>query len=195
MARLNAAQLESLFCIPRTVNYFTDQPVTDEVLREIHRLTFMGPTEFNGQPLRITWLKTPAARQRLAQYLIEANTAKTLAAPMTAILAFEKKWHQHFQDFSPRKAQQAQPYYEPEQKHLPTGLRSATLQAGYFITVVRALGLDVGPLGADYEGLERDELFAGTGQRPFLAVNIGYGIMPEYPRNMRFDFERVTRIL
>ena len=50
MTRLNDEQLNALFNEPRTVNAFTEQPVTDEQLRRIQELTFYGPTAFNSQP-------------------------------------------------------------------------------------------------------------------------------------------------
>lgn len=194
MARLNTEQLNSLFRTPRTANRFTDQPVTDEQLREIQELAFMGPTAFNSQPMRITWVKTPESRQRLAEHLMEGNRQKTLDAPVTAVLSFDKNWQKRFSEFAPQAAA-FESYYEAEQARIPAGALSAALQAGYFITAVRALGLDAGPMtGADFDGMEA-ELFEGTDQRPFLVVNIGYGVAPEYPRGTRFDFDDVTRTI
>ncbi|MBF6975826.1 malonic semialdehyde reductase, partial [Acinetobacter baumannii] len=60
---------------------------------------------------------------------------------------------------------------------------------------VRALGLDAGPMtGADFDGIAA-EFFEGTDQQPFLVVNLGYGVAPEYPRGTRFAFDDVTRSL
>lgn len=57
----SASAREELFITPRTVSHFTDQEVTDEMLREIYNLTKMGPTAFNSQPLRITWVRSAEA--------------------------------------------------------------------------------------------------------------------------------------
>ena len=57
--------------------------------------------------------------------------------------------------------------------------QGANLQAGYFMTAVRALGLDTGPLWADFEGLY-EEFFAGTDEHPILVVNLGYGVPTQY---------------
>lgn len=90
MTRLNDEQLNALFNEPRTVNAFTEQPVTDEQLQKIYELAAMGPTAFNSQPLRITWVKTPEARERLVKHMMDGNKEKTLNAPVTAVLAFDK---------------------------------------------------------------------------------------------------------
>ncbi|GAA4798965.1 hypothetical protein [Rothia endophytica] len=44
----SASAREELFITPRTVSHFTNQEVTDEMLREIYNLTKMGPTAFNS---------------------------------------------------------------------------------------------------------------------------------------------------
>ena len=54
MTRLSEGQITALFREPRTMRKFTDRPVTDDQLREIQELTYLGPTAFNSQPLRIT---------------------------------------------------------------------------------------------------------------------------------------------
>ena len=80
-------------------------------------------------------------------------------------------------------------------KLLPLPLsRAPTCRPGYFITAVRALGLDAGPLWADFEGLY-EEFFAGTDEHPILVVNVGYGVPTQYPRDTRFGFDDVTRSL
>ena len=194
MTRLNDEQLNALFNEPRTVNAFTEQPVTDEQLQKIYELAAMGPTAFNSQPLRITWVKTPEARERLVKHMMDGNKEKTLNAPVTAVLAFDKNWQKRFGEFAPQAAA-FESYYEAEEARIPAGALSSALQAGYFITAVRALGLDAGPMtGADFDGIAA-EFFEGTDQQPFLVVNLGYGVDPEYPRGTRFACDDETRSL
>ena len=50
MTRLSEDQITALFREPRTMRKFTDRPVTDDQLREIQELTYLGPTAFNSQP-------------------------------------------------------------------------------------------------------------------------------------------------
>ena len=45
------------------------------------------------------------------------------------------------------------------------------------MTAVRALGLDAGPLWADFEAIAADAVLLGEqDQQPLLVVNIGYGL-------------------
>ena len=72
---------------------------------------------------------------------------------------------------------------------------SAHLQAGYFITAIRALGLDAGPHDRRrLDGIKK-EFFADNAEIPFLIVNLGHGEAPAYPRGARFSHEDVTRSL
>ena len=137
-------------------------------------------------------MKTPAARERLVKHMMDGNKEKTLKAPVTAVLAFDKNWQKRFGEFAPQAAA-FESYYEAEEARIPAGALSSALQAGYFLTAVRALGLDAGPMtGADFDGIAA-EFFEGTDQQPFLVVNLGYGVDPEYPRGTRFEFDDVTR--
>ena len=194
MTRLNDEQLNALFNEPRTVNAFTEQPVTDEQLQKIYELAAMGPTAFNSQPLRITWVRSPHAKERLLGHLHEGNRASASQAPVNAILAFERNWQKRFPEFAPH-AVAAQKFFEDEGERIPLGRLCAQVQAGYFITAVRALGLDVGPItGADFEAITADAVLLGEqDQQPFLVVNIGYGLGPFRERGVRFSFEQTTR--
>ena len=71
MTRLTEDQITALFREPRTVSAFTDQPVTDEQLKKIQEIAYLGPTAFNSQPLRIMWVKTPEARERLVKHMMD----------------------------------------------------------------------------------------------------------------------------
>ena len=195
MTRLNEEQLVALFHEPRTVSSFTEEPVTDEQLRRIQELTYYGPTAFNNQPLRITWVKSPEARERLVAHLVDGNKAKTQAAPVTAILSADHGWVERADTFNPRSAEFIKGYYADENLAKPTADLNAHVQAGYFITAIRALGLDAGPMtGADFEGLKK-EFLAGTNEQPFLVVNIGHGLPAGYDRPVRFSHDEVARSL
>ena len=96
--------------------------------------------------------------------------------------------------FNPRATESLKGYYTTENRVLSAAQQNANLQAGYFMIATRALGLDVGPLGADFDGLY-EEFFSGTDEYPILVVNIGYGIPTKCPRDTRFGYDEVTRSL
>ena len=192
--RLEEEQRAALYLQPRTCYRFSEDPVTEEQLREIHQLTVMGPTAYNNQPLRITWVRSPHAKERLLTHLHEGNRASASQAPVNAILAFERNWQKRFTEFAPH-AVAAQKFFEDEGERIPLGRLCAQVQAGYFITAVRALGLDAGPItGADFEAIAADAvLLGGQDQQPFLVVNIGYGLGPFRERRVRFSLAQTTR--
>ena len=178
-SRLSREQREALYELPRTSYQFSDDPVTEEQLREIYRLTALGPTAYNNQPLRITWVRSKSAKERLLGYLHESNRDAAASAPVNAVLGYDKNWQKRFAEFAPH-AVAAQEFFEAEEERIPLGRLNAQVQAGYFITVVRALGLDAGPItGVDFEALAADPvLLGGADQQPFLVVNLGYGLGP-----------------
>src|SRR5256885_16441967 len=64
-----------------------DRPVTDDQLRRIYDLMKGGPTSANSSPARLLFLRSRAAKERLAPALAPQNVEKTLQAPVTAIVA------------------------------------------------------------------------------------------------------------
>lgn len=194
---LSEETLNQLFFEPRTVNKFTDEPVSEETLRDIWNLTKMGPTAFNSQPLRITFVQSDEARARLKPLLSRGNQEKTMAAPVVAVMAYDTAWHERFPEFNARAAEAGldDMYSKNEELKLSTGLQSATLATGYFITAARAMGLSVGPMsGADFAGIDR-EFFPEGNRKSFLVINLGYGVQPSYERNPRFELEQATQII
>lgn len=192
---LTPEAIEELFNNHRTVNHFTHQEVTDEQLRHIYDLTKMGPTAYNAQTLRITFLRSEESRKRLIPALAEPNQAKTLAAPVTAILAYDTKWFEKFEQFNPRMAALAENFAHNDAAASAVGEASALIAIGYFITAIRTVGLAAGPMGGvNFETINQ-EFFPEGNQKALLVCNLGYGITPEYPRNPRFSFEEATDIL
>ena len=59
--------LDLLLRKARTHSDFTDQPVTDEVLRAAHELMKWGPTSANSQPMRILYLRSKESREKVAR--------------------------------------------------------------------------------------------------------------------------------
>lgn len=192
---LSPEAINQLFNAHRTVNHFTDQEVTDDQLKEIYELTKMGPTAYNAQPLRITYLRSAESRQRLVPFMAETNQEKTSKAPVTAILSFDTNWSDKFPQFNSRLASLKEMFTGNQDARFRVGEISAAISAGYFITAVRALGLAAGPMGgADFEGINK-EFFPDGNQKAILVVNLGYGVEPGYERSPRFSFDEAAEIL
>lgn len=186
--------LDVLFRQARTHSKWLDLPVSDEVLRQAWDAARMGPTSANCQPLRAVFVRSPEAKARLKPALAPGNVDKTMAAPVTAILAYDM----HFYDHLPRLFPQADArswFVGNDDLIQSTAFRNGTLQGGYFMLALRALGLDCGPMSG-FDNAQVDAAFfpEGTVKSNFL-VNIGHGDPAAlHPRNPRFEFAEVCRV-
>ncbi len=180
-----------LFGAARTANSFSDEPVSDDELRELWELARWAPTSANIQPLRVTFVRTPEGKARLVRHLSEGNRTKTEQAPVAAILAADLDFHDKIHLTFPSRPELRERYLEIEGRER-SARYNATLQAGYFILAVRAVGLAAGPmLGYDAAGID-GEFFAGTAHRTVLVVNIGHpGERPWFDRLPRLDADQV----
>jgi 3-hydroxypropanoate dehydrogenase len=172
IAVLDEAAVDALFAEARTANAFTGE-VTEDQARAIYELTKFGPTAFNSQPLRITYVRSDEARARLVQTLASGNRAKTESAPLVAILGFDTAWQEQWDKFLPGYNAPKAMYDADPELAATTGNNNAHLQAGYFILAVRSLGLAAGPMtGADFAAIDA-AFFPDGSQKSFLVVNIG----------------------
>lgn len=190
---LDGDALDLFFREARTANTFTDEMVTDEQLRAIYELTKFGPTAMNIQPLRITWVRSAEARERLVRHMAEGNRAKTAAAPMVAVLSYDTEWHEQFPVFFPHAAERKAMFDGQDELRAVMGSNNGHMQAAYFIMAVRAVGLAAGPMGGfDAAGIDA-EFHAGHNRRTFMVVNIGKpGENAWHPRLPRLDYDFVT---
>lgn len=194
-APLDEAQLDALFEGAHTAESFADREVPEEVLRRLQELTRMPPSAMNSQPLRILWVRSPEARAELVSHMGGNNKAKTLAAPLTAVLASSDRWHCHLPTLAPFRVKDMDSLEENEPMRRGLAHTSARIQAGYFLLAARALGLDVGPMGGFKQGEVDQAFFSENGWESFLVVNLGYPA-PDgagyRPRQGRLNFEEQT---
>ena len=195
---LDAKSLDLLFRGARTQNGFLDKPVTDEQLRQIHELMKWAPTTMNTQPARFVFLRSPAAKQRLGPALSPGNLDKTMAAPVTAIIAHDLRFYEHLPKIFPHN-QNAINFFKGEDKlaHVAiTAFRNGSLQGAYFILAARAVGLDCGPMsGFDNAKVDAEFFPDGRFKSNFLC-NLGCGDPSKVmPRSPRLGFEEQCAIL
>lgn len=192
---LDSAALDQLFDKARTNNKWLPRDVPDELLAQIVDHMKWAPTSANCSPVRIVFVKSKEAKDRLKPHLSAGNVAKTMAAPATAILAYDLKFYEYLPRLYPPA--DAKRWFVGKKEHADTtAFRNGTLQGGYFILAARALGLDCGPMsGFSNAGVDA-EFFAGTDIRSNFLCNLGYGDPAGvYPRSPRFNFDEIARIL
>ena len=195
MNLLDPAGRDLLFNDARTHNGWTSEPVSDDTLRELFDLLKMAPTSANCSPGRFLFLRSPESRQRLAPALLPGNLEKTLAAPVTVIVAHDLAFHEQLPTLFPHA--DARSWFAGNDELIrATALRNGTLQGAYLIMAARAVGLDCGPMsGFDNEKVDA-EFFAGTPWRSNFLCNLGHGDPSKlFPRSPRLRFDDSCRIL
>src|SRR3981189_266237 len=94
--------LDQLFRQARTHSTWLPDPVPVELLRKIYELARLGPTTANGSPARFVFLTTPGAKALLKPVLAPGNVDKTMAAPVTVIIAWDTEFHEHLPRLFPQ---------------------------------------------------------------------------------------------
>jgi 3-hydroxypropanoate dehydrogenase len=192
---INDEALDTIFREAHTQNKWQDKPVSPALLMAVYDLMRWGPTSANISPARIAFVVSREAKERLKPFLSENNRDKTMAAPATAIIAYDLKFADHVPKLFPH-APGAKDWFKDPQFAELAAFRNGSLQGGYFIIAARALGLDCGPMsGFDNAGVDKEFFPDGTVKSNFLC-NIGYGDPTGvFPRNPRLSFDEACKIL
>lgn len=195
MSTLPKPAMDQLFFNARTHNAFTNKPVADETLREIWNILRWGPTSANCSPLRVVFVKSPAAKDKLIPCMAPTNADKTRSAPVTAVLGMDMEFYEKLPKLFPHA--DARSWFKGnEQLIKDSAFRNSSLQGAYFIVAARAVGLDCGPMsGFDNAAVDK-AFFSGTPVKSNFVCNLGYGDHSKlFPRSPRFEFEEVCSIV
>jgi 3-hydroxypropanoate dehydrogenase len=195
---LDDTALDTIFRKARTQNGWQDRPVSDAELRAIYDLAKWGPTSANCSPMRLQFVKSPAAKERLKPFLNPGNVEKTMAAPAVAIIGYDLAFYDHLPKLFPHNTD-ARNWFAGDEKAThaaTTAFRNGSLQGAYLIIAARALGLDCGPMsGFNAAGIDR-EFWAGTSVKTNFLCSIGHGDPTKiFARSPRFAFDEVAKIL
>jgi 3-hydroxypropanoate dehydrogenase len=185
--------LDQLFRAARTHNGWLDRPVSEALLRQAVDLAKMGPTSANTLPMRLVFVKSAEAKARLRPALLPQNIEKTMSAPTTAIVGYDLG----FPDLLPKLFPHADArtwFAGNDDLIADTAYRNSSLQGGYLILALRAIGLDVGPMSGFDSAKVDSAFFAGTRIRTNFLLNIGYGDRTKlFPRSPRLAFNEIAR--
>lgn len=195
----HASVLPALFEGRHTTHRFTDEPVDPALIREAYEHVRWAPTAMNNQPLRLTVVDSREARESLAPLMTGPNADKTLAAPLSVIAAFDPRWHVHMPRLAPFREGFAESMEDKAEAREQLGRTNALLQIGYLTLVLRALGLEVGPMsGFDAAGVDA-EFHADNGWCSLLVLNVGHAAGDHEkavaPRQARLEFAEAAQLL
>ena len=188
--------LAQLFTEARTHNAFRDKPVSDELLHKALDLAKMGPTSANQSPLRVLFLRSAQAKERLRPALAPGNLDKTMSAPVVAITAYDEQFYEHLPFLMPHRDMKSYFSGNPADVLARIAFQNGTLQVAYLILALRAVGLDTGPM-TGFDNAKVDAEFFPEGHvKSNVLINIGYGDHEKlFPRSPRFSFDQMAKII
>ena len=182
--------IRQLFIGARIHHAWQDKPVDDGLLHDIYDLNKWGPTSANCSPIRIVFVKSQSAKEKLLPALSGSNAEQVRAAPVTAIIAYDQKFYDQLPSLFP--AWDARPMFvsNPALSE-QTAFRNGTLQGAYFILAARALGLDAGPMSGFDNAKVDQAFFEESSWKSNFLCNIGYGDAAKlHPRGPRLSFDQ-----
>jgi 3-hydroxypropanoate dehydrogenase len=186
--------LNLLFREARTHSVWLNEPVDDALLRQVYDLARMGPTSANMCPMRIVFVKSREAKEKLRPCLDAGNVDKTMKAPVTAIIGMDVRFYELLPKLFPHVDAKAWFKDLPEPVLEYIALRNSSLQGAYFMLAARALGLDCGPMSGFDNALVDAAFFAGTSVKSNFLCNLAHGDASKlHPRSPRLSFEEACR--
>ncbi len=186
--------IQQLFTAARTHHAWQDREIADGLLHEIYDLAKWGPTSANSLPMRIVFVKSNSAKEKLMPALTGSNVEQVRAAPVTAIVAYDQKFYDQlptlFPAFDVRSLFASNPSLSEQ-----TAFRNSSLQGAYFILAARALGLDAGPMSGFDNAKVDQAFFENSSWKSNFLCNIGYGDAAKlHPRGPRLGFDQACII-
>ena len=187
--------IEMMFLNARTYSYWLPRAVPDELLVKAYDWARMGPTSANCCPMRLLFVKSKEAKERLRPTLIATNVEKTMSAPVTAIIAFDLEFYEKLGKLYPHA--DARSWFAGQAELIEkTAFRNSALQGAYFMLACRALGLDLGPMSGFDNAKVDAEFFPNSATRSNWLCNIGYGDASRlHPRDPRLEFSEIAKII
>jgi 3-hydroxypropanoate dehydrogenase len=202
--------MDILFREARTYSKWQPRPVTDEMLGDLYELLKWAPTSANAAPARFAFLRSREAKERLRPALAPLNIEKTMAAPVTVIVAYDLKFYERLPKLFPHNTGMAKLFERNPEMVETTAKRNSSLQGAYMIMAARSLGLDCGPMsGFDHAKVDEEffaagkpcfgcdqEFFAEGHVKTNFLCNLGYGDPAGlYPRLPRLTFAEACSLL
>ena len=180
----------------RTHYGWQERDVPEEKLRELYEMAKMGPTSMNQQPMRIIFVRSQEAKDRLAPCLMPPNVPKMQSAPVTAIIAYDQNFWEELPKLFPPNPNASDIFRNNSTAAQINAFRNSTLQGAYVMIAARAVGLDVGAMSGFDNAKVDEEFFHGTSLKSNFLMNLGYADTTKIFRRLpRFEFEDVCQTI
>ena len=192
---IDAAGLDLLFREARTHNKWHDTPITDDTLHQLYDTLKYGPTSANTSPARFVFVRSKEGKQKLAPALSAGNTEKTMAAPVTVIVAYDPKFYEKLPKLFPHNPDAISWFTSNDALAATTAFRNGTLQGAYLLIAARSLGLDVGAMSGFDNAKVDAAFFVDNGWRSNFLVNLGQGDPTGlFQRSPRLPFDEACQL-
>ena len=192
---IDAAAQRQVFTDARSQNGWLAEPVPQESLRALYDLVRSAPTSMNCQPMRLVFLTTAAAKERLLPALLPGNVDKTRDAPVTVVVAYDTRFYEELPKVWHNPAARTM-FADNAALAEITAFRNGSMQGGYLILAARALGLDCGPMSGFNLDKVNAEFFPDGRWKTNFLCNLGRGdpgkVMERQPR---LPFEDACQVL
>ncbi len=193
-APLDATVLDRLFRQARTYNAFSGD-VTDALLYELYDLLKFGPTTANTSPARFVFVRSAHGKAKLGPALDAGNHDKTMAAPVTVIVAHDLAFYEKSPVLFPHTESKSWFDSKSDADLTTIALRNSSLQGAYLLLAARALGLDCGPMSGFDNAKVDAAFFSGTRICSNFLINLGHGDRASiFARSPRLGFDEACRI-
>jgi 3-hydroxypropanoate dehydrogenase len=147
--------------------------------------------------MRAVFVRSKAAKDKLAPALSPGNLDKTMKAQVTAIIAYDARFYENLPKTFPNNPKAKDGFEGEDKKPMVdrVALRNGSLQGAYFIIAARALGLDCGPMSG-FDNAKVDAAFFPDGRwKSNFLINVGKADPAKiFPRNPRLSFDEACRI-
>jgi hypothetical protein len=126
--KLDNQALDQLYRAARKRNAWTEQPLTEQQLRELYDLMKFGPTSGNCCPARFVWVRSAEGKHRLAALAAPTNAPKILEAPVTVIVGYDLDFAEQLPKLFPARGKDMQAHYSDPLVAQTTAFRNGSLQ-------------------------------------------------------------------
>lgn len=188
---LDDSSIDVILADARSHYAWQDRPVPEPLLRRVYEIAAAGPTSMNSCPARYVFVTSGEGKARLAKALKAKNIDKMMAAPVTAIIAYDTEFWRGLPFLFPHDDRR--PHFEGKPSHSETtAFRNGTLQGAYFMIAARAVGLDVGAMSGFSNEIVDQEFFSGSTLKSNFLCNLGYADESAlFQKLPRYGFEDV----
>jgi 3-hydroxypropanoate dehydrogenase len=187
--------IQQLFSAARSHHHWQNTPVSDAVLETVYNLAKWGPTSVNSVPMRILFIKSEGAKEKLYPALLGSNIEQVKTAPVTAVIAWDTAFYEHLPRLFPAFDARSLFADNPPAAE-STAFRNSSLQGAYFMLAARATGLDIGPMSGFDNAKVDAAFFTGTTWKSNFLCNLGYADHTKvFPRGQRLDFAEACKVI